>query len=102
MKEPDLSWQTIDELEAKARALDGNYLLKTNREDLSDYAIWNMYMMLTQVEDAFRNLKSNLGLRPNRHHKERRADGHIFITLLAYHLLDAIEFVLRNQAVNIT
>lgn len=102
IKEPDLSWHTIDELEAKARALDGNYLLKTNRDDLSDYAIWNMYMMLTQVENAFRNLKSNLGLRPNRHHKERRVDGHIFITILAYHLLHAIEFILRNQAVNTT
>lgn len=94
-KEPDLSWNTIDELEAKA--LDGNYLLKTNREDLSDEKIWNMYMMLTGVENAFRNFKSNLGLRPNRHHVETRVDGHIFITILAYHLLHAIEFTLRKK-----
>ena len=83
IREPDLTWHTIDELEAKARALDGNYLLKTNRDDLSDDAVWNMYMMLTRVENAFRNLKSNLGLRPNRHHKEKRVDGHINITILA-------------------
>jgi len=99
IKEPDLSWNTIDELESKARALDGNYLLKTNRDDLSDERIWNMYMMLTRVENAFRNLKSNLGLRPNRHHKEKRVDGHIFITILAYHLLHALEFTLRNKAI---
>ena len=61
-----------------------------------------MYMMLTQVEDAFRKLKSNLGLRPNRHHKEKRVDGHINITILAYHLLHAIEFTLQNKAINTT
>lgn len=100
--EPNLYWNTIDELEENARALDGNYLLKTNRDDLSDERIWSMYMMLTRVEDAFRKLKSNLGLRPNRHHKEERADGHINITILAYHLLHAIEFILQNKAINTT
>lgn len=98
IKEPHLSWNPIDELEASARALDGNYLLKTNRDDLSEEKIWNMYMMLTGVENAFRNLKSNLGLRPNRHHLEDRVDGHIFITILAYHLLHAIEFTLSRKA----
>jgi transposase len=97
IKEPHLLWNPIDELEASARALDGNYLLKTNRDDLSEEKIWNMYMMLTGVENAFRNLKSNLGLRPNRHHREDRVDGHIFITILAYHLLHAIEFTLSRK-----
>jgi transposase len=98
IKEPHLSWNLIDELESSARALDGNYLLKTNRDDLSEEKIWNTYMMLTGVENAFRNLKSNLGLRPNRHHREDRVDGHIFITILAYHLLHAIEFTLSRKA----
>jgi transposase len=97
IKEPLLSWNPIDELEASARALDGNYLLKTNRDDLSEEKIWNMYIMLTGVENAFRNFKSNLGLRPNRHHLEDRVDGHIFITILAYHLLHAIEFTLCKK-----
>jgi transposase len=98
IKEPHLSWNLIDELESSARALDGNYLLKTNRDDLSEEKIWNTYVMLTGVENAFRNLKSNLGLRPNRHHREDRVDGHIFITILAYHLLHAIEFTLSRKA----
>ncbi|HUU39357.1 MAG TPA: IS1634 family transposase [Desulfatiglandales bacterium] len=97
IKEPLLSWNPIDELEVSTRALDGNYLLKTNRDDLSEEKIWNMYMMLTGVENAFRNFKSNLGLRPNRHHLEDRVDGHIFITILAYHLLHAIEFTLCKK-----
>jgi len=58
IKEPLLSWNPVDELEASVRALDGNYLLKTNRDDLSEEKIWNMYMMLTGVENAFRNFKS--------------------------------------------
>ena len=52
-------------------------------------------MTLTRVEAAFKNLKSDLGLRPNRHYKEDRIDGHIFITILAYHILHAIEYSLR-------
>ncbi|HLE88402.1 MAG TPA: hypothetical protein VI727_12155 [Candidatus Brocadiaceae bacterium] len=48
--------------------------------------------MLTRVERVFRNLKSDLGLRPIYHQKERRVDAHIFISVLAYHVLhDAIK-----------
>ena len=52
--------------------------------------------MLTRIESAFRDLRSCLGLRPNRHHKEDRVDGHIFISILAYHLLHSIEYKLRS------
>ena len=62
--------------------MDGNYLLKTNRLDLSQDEIWHLYMMLTRVENAFRDLKSHLGLRPNFHQIEDRMDGHIFISTL--------------------
>ena len=96
--EPHLYWKQLDDLQAASRGLEGNYLLKTNRDDLADEKIWDMYMMLTRVENAFRNLKSNLGLRPIWHHKEKRTDGHIFITILAYHLLHAIEFILQQGA----
>jgi len=97
LKEPLLTWDTIDELENQERNLDGNYLLKTNRLDLDQQAIWNHYMMLTRVESAFRDLKSHLGLRPNFHQKKERVDGHIFITILAYHLLHSIEYTLRRK-----
>jgi len=97
LKEPVLTWKTIDELENRARSLDGNYLLKTNRLDLNQQEIWRLYMMLTRVENAFRDLKSYLGLRPNFHQKENRVDGHIFISILAYHLLHSIEYTLRQK-----
>lgn len=75
---------------------DGCYLLRTDRNDLSDKEIWETYVMLTRVEKAFRNLKSSLGLRPNFHQKEKRADAHMFISVLAYHILHAIELGMRK------
>lgn len=97
LKEPVLTWNTVDELESKERTMDGNYLLKTNRLDLDQHEIWHLYMMLTRVENAFKDLKSHLGLRPNFHQIEDRVDGHIFISILAYHLLHAIEYTLRQK-----
>jgi transposase len=96
LKKADLKWETVDEVFAKETAMEGNYLLKTNRKDLTPDKIWKMYVMLTRIESAFRDLKSYLGLRPNFHQKEHRVDGHIFITLLAYHLLHSIEHTMRQ------
>ena len=97
IQESFFSGEPIDEKREQLQALDGNYLLKTNREDLSDCDIWNMYVMLTRVESAFRTLKTDLKLRPNFHQKETRVEGHVFITILAYHLLHSIEHTLREN-----
>ena len=94
---PGLSWQPIDEKRAGKTELDGCYLLRTDRLDLDDQAIWRTYMMLTRLEAAFRHLKSELGLRPNFHQRAHRVDAHVFISILAYHLLHAIETTLRNK-----
>jgi len=97
LKKPTLTWAIIDEIQDKGKKLDGNYLLKTNRKGLKQAEIWNLYVMLTRIENAFRDLKSYLGLRPNYHQKEQRVDGHIFISILAYHLLHSIEHTLRQN-----
>jgi len=60
----------------------GSYFLRTDRFDLSEKEIWSIYSMLTQLEDSFRTLKTDLQLRPVFHQKENRSDAHIFITLL--------------------
>lgn len=73
---------------------DGCYVLSTNRTELNDKQIWETYVMLTRVENAFRSMKSSLGLRPNFHQNENRADAHMFISVLAYHILHAIEYKL--------
>ena len=76
---------------------EGCYVLRTDRMDLTDQQIWETYVMLTRVESAFRSLKSSLGLRPNFHQNEERADAHMFISVLAYHILHTIEYKLRQS-----
>ena len=84
-------WQELAEKKAIAEKLDGSYVLKTDRQDLSAEEIWRTYILLTRVEDAFRDLKSPLLERPIFHHLKNRTQTHIFLCVLAYHLLAAIE-----------
>jgi transposase len=88
---PAVAWTAHADKKAKAERLDGGYLLKTDRQDLGDEEIWRLYILLTRVEDAFRDMKSPLMERPIFHHLERRVQTHIFLCVLAYHLLVAIE-----------
>jgi len=55
--------------------------------------------MLTEIEATFRSLKTDLGLRPVYHHKEDRVTGHLFITLLAYHLVHTLRYQLKQQGI---
>jgi transposase len=75
----------------------GCYYLRCSQQDIQEDVIWRIYMMLTRVESAFKALKSHLGLRPIYHRREDRCDSHIFITVLAYHLLHWIEFSLQQR-----
>ncbi|MBF0543017.1 MAG: IS1634 family transposase [Candidatus Riflebacteria bacterium] len=84
----------------KEASFDGCYVLRTDRLDLSDEEIWKTYSMLTRIERAFRALKSSLGVRPVFHHKEKRADAHLFISVMAYHLLQSIEWQLRQENIS--
>jgi len=83
-----------------AESLDGSYLLKTDRTDLSPEEAWRTYTLLTRAEEAFRTMKSPLAERPIFHHLERRVETHIFLCLLAYHILVAVEKTLSDQGVN--
>ena len=67
----------------------GDYILKTDRA-IEAAELWELYMTLLRAESGFRMLKGSLGLRPNFHQIEGRVEGHIFISVLAYHLLSWI------------
>jgi len=86
-----VTWAEHMERKAVATRLDGGYLLKTDRQDLTDEEIWRTYILLTRVEAAFRAMKSPLCERPIFHRLEHRVQTHIFLCVLAYHLLVAIE-----------
>src|ERR1700674_5023207 len=74
-----------------AEKLDGSYVLKRDGQDLTADEIWRLYILLTRVEDAFRDMKSPLMERPIFQHLKNRTQTHIFLCVLAYHLLAAIE-----------
>jgi transposase len=79
-----------------AEMLDGSYLMETSRDDLPPDDVWRIYSLLTRAESAFRTMKSPLAERPIFHHLEHRTDTHIFLCVLAYHLVVAIEKTLRD------
>jgi transposase len=95
-----LSWQEDIEKKAIAEKLDGSYVLRTDRQDLTSDEIWRTYMLLTRVEAAFRSMKSPLMERPIFHHLKRRTQTHIFLCVLAYHLLAAIEKRFLDQGIH--
>ena len=78
----------------------GVYCLRSNRLDFKEQEMFDIFSMLTDIEDTFRSMKSELGLRPIYHQKEHRSDGHLFLTVLAYHIAHAICFRLREKGIN--
>lgn len=75
--------------------LQGVYLLRTTVAEFTADDLWKTYMLLTRVEAAFRNLKTDLCIRPIFHHKEIRGDAHILFSVLAYAL--SVTIHLRHQ-----
>ena len=104
---PDPSGTRAQAIHWERQPLDGTFLthpgvycLRTNELTWEAEQLWRTYMMLTDLEAVFRSFKSELGLRPVFHHKEERADGHLFITVLAYQFVQLIRRRLRAQGIS--
>jgi transposase len=95
-----VTWAENTEKKAVAQRLDGGYLLKTDRQDLTDEEVWRTYILLTRVEAAFRAMKSPLCERPIFHRLEHRVQTHIFLCVLAYHLLVSIEKLFLDAGIH--
>jgi len=78
----------------------GVYCLRSNELMWDEERLWRTYTMLTDLESVFRSLKSELGLRPVFHSKEDRADGHLFITVLAYQCVQVLRTTLKTAGIN--
>jgi hypothetical protein len=68
----------------RARRREGRYLLRTNLTETDPAKLWSYYLQLVRIEEAFRNLKGDLAVRPIFHHNEARIEAHIFVAFLAY------------------
>jgi len=95
-----LSYTEDSAKKTKACMVDGAYLLRTDRKDVTADELWRLYILLTRVEDAFRDMKSPLSERPIFHHLEHRVETHIFLCVLAYHLLVCIEKAFFDQGIH--
>ncbi|MDL2321276.1 transposase [Desulfosarcina sp. OttesenSCG-928-B08] len=78
----------------------GVYCLRTTALWLDAEKLWRTYVLLTDLEAVFRSLKSELGLRPVYHQTTERAEGHLFITVLAYQCVQAIRNTLKSRKIH--
>ena len=83
-----------------AAAHPGVYCLRTTLVALDNATLWRTYTMLTNLESVFRSLKTDLGLRPVFHQIDRRVEGHLFISVLAYHFVQTLRLQLKAHDIN--
>ena len=81
----------------KQEPLFGCYVIENSHSDMSAEETWKLYMTLTRVENAFRSMKETLGVRPIYHQTEDRSAAHLFLAVLAYHLLATVENLMAQQ-----
>jgi transposase len=86
----------------EAELRDGHYLPRTNLVAEDPAVLWDRYVQLTQIEAAFKCLKSDLGIRPIHHQLEHRVDAHILVAFLAYCLTVTLRHRLRTHAPGLT
>ncbi len=86
----------------QVRAREGRYLLRTNLGAEDPAQLWSFYIQLTEVEQAFKELKHDLAVRPIFHHDETRIEAHIFVAFLAYCLQVTLKARLRASAGGLT
>lgn len=78
----------------------GIYFIRTNYEDPKEKELWDIYNTIRKMESTFRCLKTDLNIRPVHHQKDERIEAHLYLSLLAYQLVNTIRYQLDDS--NIT
>ncbi len=86
----------------RQRRREGRYLLRTNLTETDPAKLWSLYLQLVNVEEAFKNLKGDLAIRPIFHQSEKRIEAHILVAFLAYCLHITLTERLRSLAPGLT
>lgn len=89
------------DIQSMANSYSGLYCLQCWGLEWNAERLWKTYIMLTKVEEGFRCLKSELGLRPIFHQIDSRIDAHLFISLLGYHIMQSILYQLNQKGIEI-
>jgi transposase len=93
-----LNWQRL----RAARRREGSYLLRSNLTGGDPAQLWSFYLQLVEIEQAFKDLKSDLAIRPIFHQSDARIEAHIFVAFLAYCLQVTLKQRLRPLAPGLT
>jgi IS4 transposase len=86
----------------QTRCREGRYLLRSNLTQRDPAALWEYYIQLTEIEQAFKELKSDLAIRPIYHQKDERIEAHIFVAFVAYCLQVTLKQRTRTLAPGLT
>lgn len=78
----------------------GVYFIRTNYNDPTETQLWDIYNTIREVESTFRCLKSDLNIRPVHHQNDERIEAHIYLTILAYQLVNTIRHMLKKVNIN--
>jgi transposase len=97
-----LNWKLDRKALRVAWRREGRYLLRTNMEDTDPVKLWEFYLQLTEVEQAFKELKGDLAIRPIYHQNVPRIEAHIFLCFLAYCLQVTLKARLKHRASGLT
>jgi hypothetical protein len=98
-KASEIKW-TKKQAVAKTDNKHGVYFIRTNIENPTEQMLWDTYNIVREVEASFRCLKSDLHIRPVHHQKDDRIESHIYLTTLAYQLVNSIRHMLKDKGIN--
>ena len=94
---------TLDRKKLRAaRRREGSYLLRSNIKGDDPGKLWRLYLQLVEIEQAFKELKNDLSIRPIHHQLETRIEAHIFVAFLAYCLMVTLKRRLKPLAPGLT
>ena len=99
-KAVSITWEKVPPKKSKKDKADGVYFIRTSYPDPSQEELWQVYNTIREVESTFRCLKSDLQIRPVYHQKDERVESHIYLTILAYQLVNTIRYMLRKKGIN--
>ena len=94
-----LTW-AITENKIKDDKSKGVYFIRTNYQKTREGELWDIYNTIREVEATFRSLKSDLNLRPVYHQNDERIEAHLYLTMLAYQLVNTIRHMLKQKGIN--
>jgi len=98
-KAVEITWHQ-KKIKSKEDKEKGVYFIRTNYDNPNEKQLWHIYNTIREVESTFRSLKSDLNIRPVHHQKDERVEAHIYLTMLAYQLVNTIRYMLKKENIN--